>query len=359
MNAIPTIDMTEATRLTRAGRLVEATALLQNRPLPVSPSPSPGAAETNFFFDMMRMFSGTPWSVPETSVSAQPAARAPAGRFEDRSFSNSAGSRAFKLFVPGGYDGQPLPLVVMLHGCSQTPDDFAAGTRMNILAQEHMFLVAYPAQSSSANPQRCWNWFNAVDQERGKGEPSLIAGITLDIVQKMNADRQRIYIAGLSAGGAAAATMASAYPELYAAVCVHSGLACGAANDMASAFGAMQSGGAARPNAGRARSVPTIVFHGDRDTTVHAVNGDHVMTQAKGGAEWRTTVTRGEGSHGSHYTRIIQSGQDDVAVHEQWVLHGGGHAWAGGSSAGSFTEPRGVDASREMLRFFWEHPKGA
>jgi len=359
MNAIPTIDMVEVTRLTQAGRLVEATALLQNQSLPVSPIPSPPAAETNPFLEMMRMFSGNPWSAPDTAALAQPVARKAGGHFEDRSFSNSAGSRGFKLFIPGGYDGQPLPLVVMLHGCSQTPDDFAAGTRMNILAQEHMFLVAYPAQSQSANSQRCWNWFNAVDQERGKGEPSLIAGITLEIMQKMNADRQRIYIAGLSAGGAAAATMASAYPELYAAVCVHSGLACGAANDMASAFGAMQSGGAARPSSSGAPIVPTIVFHGDRDTAVHAVNGDHVMTQAKGAADWRTSVTRGESAHGYRFTRIVQSGRDDVAVHEQWVLHGGGHAWSGGSPAGSFTEPRGVDASREMLRFFWEHAKGA
>jgi poly(hydroxyalkanoate) depolymerase family esterase len=357
MNAIPTIDMAEVTRLTRAGRLVEATALLQNQPLPITSIPNPVATETNRFFEMMRAFGGNFPDPLDTVTPVYPAEQAANGRFETRAFTNSAGSRTYKLFIPGGYHGQSVPLVVMLHGCSQTPDDFAAGTRMNVLAQEQTFLVAYPAQSQSANSQRCWNWFNAADQERGRGEPSLIAGITLEIMREMNADPQRIYIAGLSAGGAAAATMAAAYPELYAAVCVHSGLACGAASDMVSAFGAMQSGAPARRAKIHTPAMPTIVFHGDRDSTVHAVNGDYVMAHAKGAADWHANVTRGEASHGHQFTRTVLSSQDNVPVHEQWVFHGGGHAWSGGSASGSFTDPRGVDASREMLRFFAEHPK--
>lgn len=359
MNVIPKADMAEVSRLTRAGRLGEATALLQGqmRPAPLSSPDAFTAGENHPFFDLMRAFGANPWGAPE----AAPPSSAPQdgkGRFETRSFTNAAGTRGYKLFIPSGFNGEPLPLVVMLHGCNQSPDDFAAGTRMNILAEEQTFLVAYPAQSQAANSQRCWNWFNSSDQERGRGEPSLIAGITCEIAQTMNADPGRIYIAGLSAGGAAAATMAAAYPDLYAAVCVHSGLACGAASDLASAFSAMQTGGTpARRGMATFAVVPTIVFHGDRDTTVHSINGDHVMTQAKGAGEWRASVDRGETSPGHRYTRTVQSGRDGMPVHEQWVLHGGGHAWAGGSAAGSFTDPRGIDASREMLRFFWEHAR--
>jgi poly(hydroxyalkanoate) depolymerase family esterase len=278
-------------------------------------------------------------------------------RFEERNYANQSGSRAYKLYVPSGYNAQALPLVVMLHGCTQSPDDFAVGTRMNDLAEEQTFLVGYPAQDVSANASKCWNWFNAGDQQRDQGEPSLIAGITRQIMHDFVVEPGRVYIAGLSAGGAAAAIMGWAYPDLYPAIGVHSGLACGAASDLPSAFEAMRQGRSSgvweqcrHEESGRA--VPTIVFHGDRDMIVSPVNGDQVIAQSKAAGDLRITVTRGESSGGMSYTRTVQADESGQPILEQWVLHGAGHAWSGGSSAGSYTEPRGPDASREMMRFF-------
>jgi poly(hydroxyalkanoate) depolymerase family esterase len=280
----------------------------------------------------------------------------PAGaKFEEHLYANAHGERAYKLYVPSGYDGQPLPLVVMLHGCTQSPDDFAAGTQMNLLAEEQNVLVAYPAQSQSANAQKCWNWFNAADQQRESGEPALIAGITSQIMREHSVDPARVYVAGLSAGGAAAAIMGATYPDLYAAIGIHSGLACGAARDMPSAFNAMRQGGAL---GGRlsGRPVPTIVFHGDEDKTVNPVNGDQVMDQFSGGAgRLSSEVSHGEAPGGLSYTRTVAGGAGGTPLFEQWRIHGAGHAWSGGSLSGSYTEPRGPDASREMLRFFLAH----
>jgi poly(hydroxyalkanoate) depolymerase family esterase len=415
MNALPKIDMMKATRLTREGRLEEAMAVLRGALPGAPPAAAPSKLEgdarqgpsgrTAPILDMMPPSAGTggAWTpapsgearpagpggtsrppIPEAlrefldrmgrhgpvraldGVDGAAAGQAPSplpdgARFEERTHANEAGSRAYKLYVPSGYDGRALPLVVMLHGCNQSPDDFAAGTRMNDLAEERTFLVAYPAQAQSANRSKCWNWFNAGDQQRGRGEPALIAGITREIMRDFPVEPGRVYVAGLSAGGAAAAIMGAAYPDLYAAIGVHSGLACGAAGDLPSAFAAMRQGGSPaltepRRRGGFAGAVPTIVFHGDRDTTVNPVNGDQVIAQAKAAADLRTTVSRGEAPGGMRYTRTVQADESERPVMEQWVLHGAGHAWSGGSAAGSYTEPRGPDASREMMRFFLQQP---
>ena len=253
-----------------------------------------------------------------------------------------------------------MPLVVMLHGCSQSPEDFAAGTRMNAFAERDGFLVCYPGQSSSANSSKCWNWFNDGDQRRDRGEPSLIAGITREVMARHAVDPARVYVAGLSAGGALAATMGQTYPDLYAAVGVHSGLACGAARDMSTAFTAMRQGGGARAaEGGSSARVPTIVFHGDRDSTVDPVNGDEVAAQAIHAAAVSRAVEEGRvtGGHGYRRTRFLDA--DGAALVELWSIRGAGHAWAGGDPAASYTDPQGPDASREMLRFFAEHAGAA
>jgi poly(hydroxyalkanoate) depolymerase family esterase len=319
------------------------------------------------FLDRFNPGSATAGTPGAASSTARPAPEpAAGGRFVARSFSGAAGTRTYKLYIPPQRSDAAMPLIVMLHGCTQSPDDFAAGTRMNALASEHGFLVAYPAQPPAANAQKCWNWFNPSDQRRGEGEPSLIAGITDAVIRDHTVDRRRVYVAGLSAGGATAAIMGHAYPDIYAAVGVHSGLACGAARDMASAFAAMRQGASAAPLAphdftmGERRFVPTIVFHADRDATVHPRNADQVVAQAQAAAALglRTETETGQVPNGHSYRRIVHRDADGNSVLEQWLVHGGGHAWSGGAATGSYTDPLGPDASREMVRFFLQHASG-
>jgi len=376
-------DMLEATRLTREGQLADATALIQrlfqgerypgntsgawvssagtgtSRPPSVRHAsrvfdehPTTGAAKN---IDGAPGGSDTqpvPTAIPQTPeklrgfldqisqrgriVPGRPGGRIsvplPEGaRFETRVYADAVGSRAYKLYVPSSQrGGQPVPLVVMLHGCNQSPDDFAVGTRMNTLAEEQNFLVAYPTQPASANAQKCWNWFSPADQERDCGEPALITGITRQVMRDYAVDPACVYVAGLSAGGAAAAIMGIAYPDLYAAIGVHSGLACGAANDIPSAFAAMRQGGAGKrrqPSGEEARrTVPTIVFHANKDTTVHPRNGEYVLAQAGATAgDLRTTVEHGQVSNsGRAFTRTLYANDRGMAVLEQWIVHGGG-----------------------------------
>lgn len=423
-------DMIEATRLTRQGRLSEATALLQRMlqggiepdfttggPRAAADSPLPGTAQiievTPEMIEVIapRQSSPAGWIeahsdgslAGNTSAIARPtmpnrlrgfiekvgwiggtisgagrsSALSPAdargvvprgGRFLSATFTDQAGTRDYKLYIPSTYQGQPLPLIVMLHGCTQSADDFAAGTRMNLVAEERTCFVAYPAQPKSANGAKCWNWFNTGHQQRGRGEPSLIAGITRQILRDYAIDPRRIYVAGLSAGGAAAAIMAATYPDIFAAAGVHSGLACGAAHDLPSAFSAMQQGtsGAAKRSPrssgfhGRDRLVPTIVFHGDKDATVHPRNGHHVIEQSRpaGPGALRSVTQHGHVLGGRTYSRTSHFDASGRAVLEMWVVHGAGHAWSGGSREGSYTDPHGPDASREMVRFFLDqsHP---
>jgi poly(hydroxyalkanoate) depolymerase family esterase len=307
---------------------------------------------------------GAPWNRVER-------APATAGHFIEGAYTNRAGTRAYKLYLPSGYCGQALPLVVMLHGCTQDPDDFAAGTRMNALAEQEQFLVVYPAQAAAANPAHCWNWFQAAHQHPERGEPSLLAGITRHLLSAYAINAHHVYVAGLSAGGAMAVILGESYPDLYAAVGVHSGLAYGAAHDLPSALAAMRYGRRnAAPRRHRdpavdkgTRMVPTIVFHGDRDTTVHPCNGDQILADGArryagggpdpvAGTKLRVTVSRGQTPGGRAYTRARYRDAHGYTVLERWLVHEAGHRWSGGSPQGTFTDPQGPDASRAMIRFF-------
>lgn len=442
MNPTMATGMREATRLTRAGQLHEAVAIIQRTlqgvlgPKPAADAPraaaettiegncrvigpvvtgkdtqapqqpssqgpkhspghteaSPGATAASQertatpppfgtglheqWRERWREYRGpAPWSepIPDRDRGIVP----DGGRFITGSYSNHAGTRSYKLYIPSGYQGQPLPLVVMLHGCTQSPDDFAAGTRMNELAEEHLCFVVYPAQSSAANGSKCWNWFQAADQQRDRGEPSIIAGLTRQILDSHRVDERRIYVAGLSAGGAMAVTLAMTYPDLYAAVGVHSGLPHAIAQDLPSAFTAMHRGewaSAGWPTGAPGTQtytapVPAIVFHGDRDTTVHPCNGDQVIAQCapsharrgappESGPAPRLSIERGQVPHGHAYTRTTYHDASGQPIVEHWLVHGAGHAWSGGSSRGSYTDPKGPDATQQMLRFFYDHPQG-
>ena len=384
----------EATRLTRAGQLVEATVLLQRmlrgesapdatfrtgrialggrepptidaKPITVEETNSPQSARATSaqprilrtLLDHTKGHSGLRLrGVIKRAPPSTPDIAPEGARFIEGTYSNSAGSRGYKLFIPSRYQGQPVPLVVMLHGCTQSPDDFAAGTRMNFVAEKQPCFVVYPAQRSEANQAKCWNWFRTGDQQRGRGEPSLIAGITRQIMDDYLVDRKRVYVGGLSAGAAAASIMGATYNDLYAAIGIHSGLACGVATDLPSALVAMRQGGSDRKVfSGDRPAVPTIVFHGDRDTTVHPNNGGQILEQSLGTTSTQKKVHRGQVPGGHAYTRTILSDASGRKMLEHWNIHGAGHAWSGGSPAGSYTDPRGPDATREMLRYFLEH----
>lgn len=396
INATVSKRMEEATRLTRAGKLQEAMILLQggmpdargaetpetscqegntfdgtceviDEEATVS-KPEPAESHTDTFSlgdikvpaawrDKWMKFRG---GMAQPEQASSPSEEPQPGAFNAGRFTNHVGTRDYKLYIPSDYHGQALPLVVMLHGCTQNPDDFAAGTDMNRLAEEQQCCVLYPAQPMSANSSKCWNWFKAEDQQREGGEPAILAGMTRHIIESHGLDASRVYVAGLSAGAAMATTLAMTYPDLFAAVGVHSGLPHGVAKSLPDALGAMQGGtgplgGGKAKGAGWASDVPAIIFHGDRDTTVHPNNAERVAAQYRTSRQAEARVEQGKAANGHGYTCTAHHDAAGKSCLEQWRIHGAGHAWSGGSAKGSYTDPKGPDATKEMLRFFLQH----
>lgn len=392
-SASPFSDMMEATRLTGLGRLGEASALIQRsltghplaQSLGLTPERRSQTPAADIARDESRPASDAVGRVREAVGSVvrglvpvlkglgaplrQPPVRTTrsGGSFVERAFADAAGARDYKLFIPGD-PAAPAPLIVMLHGCTQNPDDFAAGTGMNRLAERAGIFVAYPAQTRSAHAQRCWNWYEPRDQGREAGEPAIIAGITRAVMAAHAIDPARVYIAGMSAGGAAAANIARAYPDLYAALGVHSGLAAGCARDLGSALMAMRGGapglgtstGFGAPTPGP--RIPTIVFHGEDDATVSVRNADQVLAQADI-AGLIATAERFEGDGtagpGHPFTRTRYADASGRVLVEDWRVRGAAHAWSGGHPEGSYTDADGPDASRAMLEFFARHRLGS
>ncbi|MDB5742803.1 MAG: esterase, depolymerase family [Polaromonas sp.] len=346
-------SMAEATRLMQGGNLQAATAAIQaalaGAALPVSPT----ADDLNIIDVEAHEVGGAPAARRQPAQPAPTVKPGPTGQFITGSHAEaSAGSREYKLYIPPESFKEPLPLVLMLHGCTQNPDDFAAGTQMNEAALKRGFYVLYPAQTQHANSSRCWNWFKHNHQKRGRGEPALLAGMTRDVMSRYNIDPKQVYVAGLSAGGAMAAILGDAYPDLFAAVGVHSGLPTGSASNVQTALGVMQSGAA--PAAKGKASPPTIVFHGDKDATVNPANGEHVLAASAGAA--KPEAKRARSPNGRDYTQRLYKEADGRVVAEHWAVHGAGHAWSGGSARGSYTDAQGPDATAEMVRFFLANP---
>ena len=273
-------------------------------------------------------------------------------QFLDGHYTHRFGNRDYKLYLPPTVAGQPpspRPLVLMLHGCTQTPDDFATGTRMNDAARADGFLVLYPAQSAFANLHRCWNWFKHHHQQRERGEAALLADLTQEVVQAHGVDPARVWVAGLSAGGAMAAVLGETYPERFAAVGLHSGVPTGLARDVFTAMAVMKSGPTAVPPH-PVVPPPTIIFHGDHDEVVHPANADEAMRRFA--ALGPRDATQGTTAEGIAWTRHrVRDGQGRVRA-ERWTVHGGGHAWSGGSAEGRYTLPAGPDATAAMVAFF-------
>jgi len=361
--------MRDAMQLMRDGNLQGATAAIQ-RGLARMPTNDArdhaGAADA----DQRVAIDGECVDVSGPDTAADPhVVPTPAGRSDPPTlhtgvFTCAAGAREYLAYAPAVPSTEPAPLLLMLHGCTQNAADFARGTRMHLHAAKEGYVVVYPLQSRRDNPNGCWHWFRPGDQQREAGEPALLAGLMAEMSERFNGDARRVYAAGLSAGGAMAVTLAQAYPDVFRGVGAHSGLPHGCARDVPSALAAMQAGSRAAtsavPQPVPAAGVPTIAFHGDRDSTVNVANASRIVTDAlsqsfeHGRAEGDAAMTTrpGQVPGGYAFTKTCWTDPRGALRAERWIVHGGGHAWYGGSAEGTYTDGRGPNASAEMLRFF-------
>lgn len=291
---------------------------------------------------------------------------APGGRFESGTFSGPSGSRSYRLYVPEELPQRPA-LVVMLHGCTQDAADFAAGTRMDEHARVRGFLALYPEQTSEHHPQKCWQWYDEAHQRADAGEPALLAAMVRRVAEERGADPERVYLAGISAGGSMAWVLAVTHPGLFAKVAVHSAVPYGVATDVNGALAALQAG-AGDPSraverivaaaAGAPRLPPALVLHGAADPVVRPINGDEgacLWAEAMGGADGSRALVRREDEleeGGRRVRRVRWAAADGAVAVEGWRIEGLGHAWSGGSPDGSYTDPEGPDATARIVEFF-------
>lgn len=297
-------------------------------------------------------------------------------------YSSTGGDRPYFVYTPENYRvGTAVPLVVMLHGCGQTPVDFATGTQMNQLADQNNFIVVYPQQTNAYNRYTCWNWFESDNQTRDSGEPAIIAGIVRTMqnnTSQWTINARRIFVAGLSAGAAMSVILGATYPDIFAAIGVHSGLVYQAASNAKIAARVMQRGGPDQVEQGHAahramgsfaRVVPTIVFQGTSDYVVNPINGSQVVQQwietnmlASNGsyaADFNnpSSTTTGQVPGGRSYSIYTWNNSKGSEVQVYWEVNKLGHAWSGGNSGGSYTDPQGPNASHAIYTFFMDHPK--
>ena len=320
--------------------------------------------------------------IPILLLQVLPKARADSsGIWQQYTYNGPAGSRPYFVYTPASYQvGTAVPLMVMLHGCTQTPADFAAGTQMDQLADQKQFIVVYPQQTSTYNQEKCWNWFDSADQSRGNGEPAIIAGIVQAVEQttsQWTIDTHRIYAAGLSAGAAMTVILGATYPDIFAAIGVQSGLEYKAATSSADASTAVRQGGPDPVQQGQAaynamgsaaRVVPTITFHGTSDYLVYPINGeqvvrqwmqtDHLASHNAYNASFNspTSTTNGQVAGGHSYSVYTWNDNNGNEVQEYWLVNGMGHGWSGGSSSGTYTDPQGPGATQAIYNFFMSHP---
>lgn len=359
--------MRQATELVRAGNPAAATQLIQSSlggagAQPQQPQQKPPQSpfagyklsetgqpvqRTGLRETLANLAKGMPAQNLKGPAPSEPAL--PEGaQFTNGTFTSAAGSREYRTYVPNMASGTPKGMILMLHGCTQNPVDFANGTTMNTLAEEHDLIVVYPAQSRGANMQSCWNWFSPADQERDAGEPALLAGLVQHVRGERNVPDGKVFVAGLSAGAAMAVILGRTHPDTFAAVGAHSGLPYKSARDVPSAFAAM-SGNAPVDATAHGQVVPTIVFHGTSDNTVNVANGQRIADAARGKG---TELLDDGASNGRKYTRMTTLSANGHTALEYWRVEGLGHAWSGGDAAGSYTDPNGPNASAEMVRFF-------
>ena len=395
-----------ATRLTGMGKLLDATRLIQRtllgspaaspRPstynpaseptqtvkeLPQAKHPAQGAVEPPVLQPQPDSIDVAPHvaapaiqpfaapAAPVTPIVAAPAASPEAlpaaarkPSFTKHQFVFEGNAYPYRLYIPSALAATavaPMPLIVLLHGCKQDALDFSHGTAMNELAEHKQAMVLYPEQPTSGNAMRCWNWFDPSHQQAGRGEPGMIAALARKMVAQQGADADRIYVAGLSAGGAMAAVVANLYPHVFAAVGVHSGLAAGAAQSMVQAFSAMQEGA----KGSHTTALPTIVFHGTADQTVNPTNAKYITQAALAafkadGVDLVKSKVSVKNPGDDTADRTLYTDANGRTMVESWRISAGPHAWSGGSAQGSYTDPDGPDASKAMLAFFLQHHKG-